>query len=284
MSDAFRDILADWTLPLYLTAAIILTAVIYVRGWLAIRKTRPEQFTYARLTSFLSGLALLWLSIGSPMDGMADALLSAHMIEHLFLMSIIPPLLLCGWPLVPLLRGLPKTFRRRVVGPIMRVRNLRRFGDWLVTPVVAWFAFNVTFIAWHIPNAYNFALEHEFWHDVEHLCFLGTALLFWWVILRPWPASKHRQGWWLLLYLLTADVVNTLLSVFLAFCGRPVYTFYATNPNPFHVSLLGDQVLGAVIMWVFGSFAFIIPALWLSFKLLQPAGLRRPLANDPARS
>jgi putative membrane protein len=280
MLDAFAAVLADWSLPVYLTVSIALTGLIYVRGWFAIRKTRRNQFSTARLLSFLAGLAILWLAIGSPMDGLADALLSAHMIEHLLLMSVVPPLLLCGLPVVPLLRGLPKVCRRFLVGPLVRTRNLRKFGHWLVKPIVAWLAMNFTFLAWHLPRAYDFALEHEVWHDVEHLCFLGTSILFWWVILRPWPASEHRQSWWVLLYLIAADVVNTLLSAFLAFCGRPVYRFYLDNPNPFHVRPLEDQVLGAVIMWVIGSLAFLIPAMWISVRLLQPAGLDGGLAVE----
>src|SRR5690348_15055540 len=108
MSDAARDLFADWKLPVWFTVSLIVTAIIYVRGWYAMRKTRPAQFNDARLASFLSGLAVLWLAVASPMDEFADALLSAHMIEHLLIMSAVPPLLLYGLPVVPLLRGLPR--------------------------------------------------------------------------------------------------------------------------------------------------------------------------------
>jgi cytochrome c oxidase assembly factor CtaG len=63
--------------------------------------------------------------------------------------------------------------------------------------------------------------------------------------------------------------VNTALSAFLAFCGRPVYTYYINHPNPFAVSLIDDQVLGAVIMWVFGSVVFLVPAMLLTMQRLQ---------------
>jgi putative membrane protein len=99
MSEAIHQILADWSLPIWLTAAIVITAGVYLRGWLAIRRTRPLQFTGLRLGSFFAGLGVLWLAIGSPMDGFADVLLSAHMVEHLLLMSVVPPLLLYGLPL-----------------------------------------------------------------------------------------------------------------------------------------------------------------------------------------
>jgi cytochrome c oxidase assembly factor CtaG len=81
-------------------------------------------------------------------------------------------------------------------------------------------------------------------------------------------------GWYALPYLVLADIVNTALSAFLAFCGRPMYGYYLREPNSFHISPLADQSLGAVIMWVVGSLVFLIPAVVLTAHLLQ-RGVRR---------
>ncbi len=267
MSDAVRDIFADWKLPIGLTISIVLVGVVYLRGWIALRKTRRVQFNEERLASFLGGLVLLWVVVGSPMDGFADALLTAHMIEHLLLMSAIPMLLLYGLPVVPLLRGLPRPVLRWVVGPLVRVVALRRFAEWLVTPAIAWLSMNVAYLAWHVPAAYNFALENETVHGLEHLCFLFTSLLFWWYIMRPWPAKQRPDDWGMLVYLALGDVVMTMLSAFLAFCERPVYSYYVQHPNPFGISVLDDQVLGAVVMWVIGSFAYLVPAMVITFRM-----------------
>jgi cytochrome c oxidase assembly factor CtaG len=275
MPDAVQGILKNWSLPAWLTLSVILTGLIYARGYLAIRKTRPALFTGARLVSFLVGLLILWLALGPPMDDLADALLSAHMVEHLLLMSAVPPLLLYGLPIVPMLRGLPAPFRRHIVSPLLRLSYLRAFGKWIVNPVVAWIALNATFLLWHIPAAYDFALRNQGWHVVEHLCFLMTAILFWWCILRPWPARANGTNWGILIYLIAADLVNTLLSAFLAFCNRPVYSYYADRLNSFGVSPLEDQVLGAVIMWVIGSLAYLIPAAAITVRLLSPSRLLR---------
>jgi putative membrane protein len=283
-TDPLQSVLADWSLPIWLTVAIGLTGLVYLRGWFALRRTRPAQFTSARLISFFAGLASLWLAIGSPLDAFADVLLSAHMVEHLILMSLVPPLVLLGLPVVPLLRGLPRIVRVFVAGPLLRYQPLRRLGNLLVRPRFAWIAMNLTFLLWHIPAAYDFALEHEGWHDFEHICFLGTSLLFWFCIVRPWPAARHQTRWSILLYLLGADVVNTGLSAFLAFCNRAVYPYYVTHANPFAIQPLPDQVLGAVLMWVFGSLAFLIPATAIAFLLLQPDENRKGLAVASARS
>jgi putative membrane protein len=266
-----QSVLDEWSLPVWLTGSIAVTGIVYLRGWFALRKTRREQFNRGRLLSFVAGLASLWIAIGSPLEALADELLSAHMIEHLILMSIVPPLILLGFPVAPLLRGLPVAPRKWIAGPLLRIEALRRLGRWLVRPAVAWLAMNVGLLAWHVPSAYDFALEHEGWHDFEHICFLFTSLLFWWCVIRPWPATHKPHRWAILLYLVGADVVNTALSAFLAFCNRPVYAFYTEHANPFGIAPLSDQMLGAVVMWVIGSLAFLIPAAAITFFLLQPS-------------
>jgi cytochrome c oxidase assembly factor CtaG len=273
MPDAMESLFAEWSIPPLLTIVIVLTGCVYLRGWLAIRETRSAQFTLMRLSCFLLGLAVLWVAIASPLDGFADVSLSSHMVQHLLLMSAVPPLLLLGWPVVPLLRGLPGWILRPALGPLLRLSALRRLGRWLISPLVAWMAMNTVFLGWHVPAAYDFALKHEPWHEFEHICFLAGSLAFWWCIIRPWPTRNRRRSWGWLLYLLSADLVNTALSAFLAFCDWPVYRYYLTQPNPFHLSPLSDQILGAVIMWVGGSLAFLVPAALIAFRLLQaPSG------------
>jgi cytochrome c oxidase assembly factor CtaG len=270
MAPAYREIFSEWSLPTGLTAMLLLCAVIYVRGWVAIRKTRPAQFPWWRPAAFLLGLAIIWVAIASPLDGFADALLSAHMVEHLLLMSFAPPLLLLSCPVVPLLRGLPRSIRIHVFGPLIRRKGLRNLGHLLITPLVAWLAMNLVFLGWHVPAAYDFALEHERWHEFEHLCFLGTSILFWWPVVHPWPTRESFAGWYLLVYLMMADIVNTVLSAFLAFCDRPVYSYYLREPNAFDISPLSDQRAGAVVMWVVGSLIFLVPAVGVTLRLLQP--------------
>ena len=269
MQSASQAIFAEWSLPIVPTAIVVLTAAVYLRGWFLIRQTRRTQFPAWRLGSFLLGLTTLWVAIASPLDGFADALLSAHMVEHLLLMSFVPPLLLLGLPVVPLLRGVPRTLRRSILNPLIRSRLLRKLFHWLTTPLVAWLAMNLAFLGWHIPAAYDFALENERWHVIEHLCFLGTSILFWWPLIRPWPMRSAGLGWFMLPYLAMADIVNTIVSAFLAFCDRPVYQYYLAQPNAFHISPMADQRAGAAAMWVIGSLVFLVPAVAVTVRLLQ---------------
>jgi len=270
VSPAIANTFASWSPPIPLTVLIALLALIYLRGFVLIRRTRPALFTDLRLASFLTGAALLWIAVASPMDSFADALLSIHMVEHLLLMCAIPPLLLYGLPVVPLLRGVPAPLRRRILGRLLRQRWLRRIVHWLVIPRVAFLAMNFGYLVWHVPALYDLGLENEGWHAVEHFSFLVPSLLFWYTILWPWPARPQNRPWSAILYLLVSDVIMTVLCAFLTFCDRPVYPYYTAHPNPFGISVLNDQVLGAVTMWVLGSFAFLIPAISITFRLLSP--------------
>ena len=269
MNTATKFILANWAPPWLFSASISIFAIAYVRGYYAIRKTRPLLFPEWRLIAYLLGLAILWLALGSPLDGFADALLSAHMVQHLLLMSAVPPLLLLGSPVVPILRGMPRSWIKTILGPLFASKTLIALGRLLTSPVVAWLAMNITFLLWHTPAAYDYALWNEPVHRLEHACFLFTSLLFWWPVIQPWPAKRHDYRWGMLLYLITADFINTGLSAFLAFCDRPVYSYYLERPNPFHANPLEDQAIGAAFMWVAGSIIFIIPAVVITLRLLS---------------
>ncbi len=265
---------SSWTLPFWSTAALLVTGLLYVRGWQRIRQTRPALFPAWRLGCFLAGLFSLWLAIASPLDTLDSLLLVAHMTQHLILMSVAPPLLLLGAPAVPLLRALPRSALRDGLGPFFRSPGLHRVFRGLTHPVFAWLAMNVAYLAWHVPAAYDFALRSPFWHGVEHACFLGTSLLFWFVVIQPWPSVARGSRWAVLPYLVGADLVNTALAGFLTFAGRVVYPSYEAAPRVFGISALGDQAAAGALMWVLGSIFFLLPLVVIAVQLLSPKSQR----------
>jgi len=274
-----------WVFPRAICLALEITAIVYWRGWLLIRRTRPEIFPTWRLVCFLSGIASILVAIASPLDALSERLLFLHMVQHYLLMSVAPPLIVLGAPVVPMLRGLPRWFVRRVLGPLIGTVWLRRFFKLLVTPKVAWILMNVAYIGWHIPAAYEFALESWQWHIAEHTCFLVTSILFWWPIIQPWPSRSTWSRWILLPYLLGADFINTAISALLCFSGRVLYPSYAAQPRMYGLSPLADQAAAGALMWVFGSIVFLIPAMYITLRLLSPRKRRRPLmmTNAPGR-
>ena len=263
------SLFTQWDVPWGVTAALALTAAIYVRGWLQIRRTRPEMFPQWRLWAFLSGILAIFAAVASPLDTFSETLLFMHMAQHFVLMSVAPPLIVFGAPVVPMLRGLPR-FVIRGLRPLFRTGVVGRVGAFLTQPKVAWLAFNAAYIGWHIPRAYEFALSSENWHNFEHGCFFFTSLMFWWPILAPWPYRQTGSRWLLLPYLLLADLVNTGLSAFLCFSGRLLYPSYAAVPRLFGLSALNDQVAAGAFMWVMGSTMYLIPAMAITVMLLSP--------------
>ncbi len=245
-------------------------ALLYTVGFLRIRKTRPWQFPAWRWWCFQGGIAALVIAVSSPLDTYSDQLLVMHMSQHFVLMSVAPPLVLLGAPVVPMLRGLPRGFVRGVLGPLIRVSWLRKFFHGLVQPKTAWLVMNISFLAWHVPAAYEAAVANENIHNCEHACFFFANLLFWWPLLEPWPSRFRGSRWILLPYLLAADVVNTAISAFLVFSGRVVYPSYALQPRLFGLSPLADQAAAGAFMWVAGSTVFLIPAFVITLQLLSP--------------
>jgi cytochrome c oxidase assembly factor CtaG/polyferredoxin len=264
----------SWAFPFWATSGLFATALLYLRGWSRIRRTRPLIFSPWRAWCFLGGLFALWVAIASPLDTLDGLLLVAHMTQHLILMSVVPPLLLLGAPAVPLLRALPRSVLRDGLGPFFRTPSLHRVVRLLTHPVFAWLAMNIAYLAWHVPPAYELALRSPGWHEVEHACFLGTSLLFWFPVIQPWPSVSRGSRWAMLPYLVGADLVNTALAAFLAFSGNVIYPTYAAGPRVFGISALGDQAAAGALMWVIGSIFYLVPLVGIVIHLLSPQSHR----------
>jgi putative membrane protein len=271
MSPVAQAVLASWSFPTVATALNLLTALLYVRGWLALRPVAPTRFTIGRLGSFFAGLAILELALASPIDAFDPFFLADHMVQHMLLMMVVPPLVLLGNPELLLLRGLPRWALERVFGPLLSSRLVRRIGHGLVHPAVCWLVMAVAMLGWHLPAAYELALHSSRWHEFEHICFLLAATLFWWPVIQPWPSRARWPRWTMPIYLLFADFVNSVLSAFLAFSDRVLYPSYLVVPRLWGISAQSDQAAAGVIMWVLGSFAFLIPAVLITVQLLSPS-------------
>jgi putative membrane protein len=281
MSPEVQTALQSWTLPVPVTLAVVLTGSVYLRGWYHLRGLLPNVASTSRLTCFLSGVLALWIAVGSPLAALDDDLLSIHMVQHILLMAVAPPLILLGAPALPLLHGLPQRIVRFALGPLLRWPPMQRLGHTLTHPVFCWLAATVTLIAWHAPSAFEFALRSDFWHEVEHACFFATSILFWWPVVQPWPSVARCPRWSIPLYLFTGMMANDALSAFLAFCDRVLYPSYASASRIFAISPLDDQALAGALMWVFSSFVYLLPAVVITLRMLSPQGSYQPSSYDP---
>jgi cytochrome c oxidase assembly factor CtaG len=191
------------------------------------------------------------------------------MAQHLLLMTLAPPLLLLGAPSLPFLHGLPQSFTRTVLASILRAPLVQRFGRSITEPIFCWWTATLVLVGWHMPAAYALGLRSEFWHEIEHASFFGAGLLFWWPVISPWPSVLRHSRWFIVPYLFLATLPCDALSAYLAFCDRVVYSWYLTAPRLVNMSALQDQECAGALMWVFVTFAYLVPAVFLTTKLLS---------------
>ena len=251
-----------------LTVILILAASIYLRGWLRIRSTSSSMINGWHAASFLAGLSLIWAAIASPLAALDHELLTVHMLQHLLLMTLAPPLIWLGEPLGPLLHGLPQQFVQSVLPPAFSLLPAQRILTALGKPQFCWLAAAAALVGWHIPAAFTLAMQSTAWHFVEQSSFLASGLLFWWPVVQPWP-SVPRPDLSMILYLFFATLPCDILSGFLVFCDRVVYPIYFSSSNRFGFSVLGDQQCAAALMWTGVTLVYFVAGGILTVQLLS---------------
>ena len=201
---------------------------------------------------FITGIVMLLLALVSPLDALGDTyLFSAHMLQHILLILIVPPLLLLGVP-----RHLAqRILRRPLAGRVERLRVERL----LSRPVLAWSLGIGTMWLWHWPPLYNAALASEPIHIVEHLAFLLTAAIFWWPVMGP-IEELRLAPLGAVVYIFGACVAHTALAILLTFAPLGLYPAYLQPVDALHVLPLireewglnprADQQWGGLLMWV----------------------------------
>jgi putative membrane protein len=270
MITSTQALLQSWSPPVMVNASLCLASLVYARGWIRLHASSPKLISGWRLVAFLAGMAGIWVAVGSPLEAFDDVSLTVHMVQHLLLMSISPPLILLGWPALPLMRGLPRWVVRRMVGPVSRSDFFKSLEDVVTHPVVCWLGAAFALIGWHIPAVFDKAVSWDWLHEFEHASFLATGLLFWWPVVQPWP-SIHRWPRWLIpLYLFCATLPCDVVSAFLVFCDRVVYASYASGPRIFGMSPLQDQEGAAALMWVCVTLILLAPAVMVTMEILSP--------------
>jgi putative membrane protein len=259
-----------WSLPLVITSPLmVVTALVYLRGWLSLRNAFPNLIPGWRLAAFLSGLVSVWTAVGSPLATLDHHSLTIHMMKHLLLMTVAAPLILAGAPTFPLVCGLPKLFIKNH-HPLGSVA-----GRWLERclrhPGLCWLAGTAAVIAWHFPVAFQLGMRSHGVHILEDVSFLVAGLLFWWPIVQSSPSATRSPRLAMALYLFLATLPCDILSAFLVFCNRLVYPFYLSAPQLFNLGPLEDQECAGALMWVWVTFAYLIPAVVITVQMLSPS-------------
>jgi putative membrane protein len=238
---------------------LAVTALLYLRGWLRSRAGTRGEIPPWRAGCFLAGLASIGIAAASPLAHCDAGSLTVHMVQHLILQTIAPPLIFFGAPLRALGHGLPP-----------------RVSQALDRPALSWLAATATLMGWHVPAAFALALHSHAWHAFEQVSFLATGLLFWWPVVRPWPADPAGAGWWTVVYLFLATLPCDVLSGFLVFSDRIAYPAYLSARPA--AAVLGDQQCAGALMWTVVTVVYLAAGAILSVRLLAPGVPRREVA------
>ena len=215
-----------------------------------------------RVASFAGALLVLGVSLNGPLHNLSDGyLFSAHMVQHLVLTLVFPPLLLYGTP-------------AWVVQPLLRPHWVRRLARWATRPLAAGMLFSVPITLWHFPQFYEAALEHHALHIVQHLVFLATGVVMWWPVLSPSPELPRASYLTQLLYLFALGLPMSVAGALITLSGAVLYPFYATAPRVWGLAPLADQQLGGLVMWVGGTIYLWAAAtvVWFRWSAREDAG------------
>jgi putative membrane protein len=226
-------------------SALIFTLLVYLRGWLRLRRHEHDNVESWRAGSFVLGLLFVWIATASPLAELDREMLTAHMVKHVLLMTLAPPTILLGTP------RKPRAFR-------------------LLHPALSWFAAAGTLVVWHIPSVFMLGMQSQMWHGIEQASFLVTGLLFWWPVVRPWPRVSEWPESSILLYLFLATLPCDILSGFLVFCDRVVYPVFLSSPSSFGFSALEDQQCAGGLMWTCVTLVYLIAGAVFTARLLSP--------------
>lgn len=264
--------LSHWSIdaPLgYVAAAyVVVSALLYVLGGRSRGTPLPRE--PLRAVSFYAGLAAIVIALDSPIDYYSELLLWVHMVQHILLLTVAPPLILLGHPWPRMWRALPLR-ARTVAGRSIAQARFTAPVRALARPLPAWLVFNITIVAWHTPAAYDATLSSATVHQIEHATFFFFGLLFWARLVDPGPLRPRLTWPARIAYVMSAMVVGWVLALVLLMAPHPLYSHYADLAHrPGGYSALADQQIAAGVMWVLGSASYSLFILIGLYRWMEP--------------
>jgi putative membrane protein len=244
----------------------IVSALLYQAGRRGMKGGRWRREARWRAEAFYAGLLALLLATEPPLDGLADQLFWAHMLQHALLQMVAPPLLVLGAPWLPIWRLFSLAGRRRLSRWLVHSRGaapLRRAARVLSAPAVVWFLFIGTIVLSHLPRVFDLALRNTAFHEGEHALFLALGLLFWSRALGSPPLRVRLRPSRAVAFFLSAIAAESLLAVVIMGARSPLYAPYASlTHRPDGLSAIADQQFGGGLMLEPASLPLLFALLW----------------------
>ena len=233
---------------------LALFALYQWRAWVHRRRDPQQRPSALRHLSFAAGLVAIFLALNGPLHDISDFyLFSGHMVQHLVLTFVTPPLLLLGVP-------------GWMYRPALRVPAVAAVARAITNPFATFAIFNLILAVWHLPPMYNSAMYYHSVHIVQHLMFLVGAVLVWWPMLSPLPELPRLSYPGQMLYSFLLTLPMTIISIFIVYADHTLYPAYASAPRLWGLSPLEDQRLGGLIMWIPGGLFFYALTTVIFFK------------------
>lgn len=276
------DLWHPWAVDPLVTIPLTVSSLLFARGVWRLRRELGRLlpgFGMPQILSFTAGIAMLIIALISPLEGLSKPLLSAHMVQHILLIAVAPPLLVLGKPEVAWLWALPQPWRHALArnGPM---RSTLAFLAPGARPLPAAIIHMATLWIWHSPMLFDAAVASDFIHWLEHVMFFGTALLFWRGVIKARSGREAAAA--ALIACFVTLLQSGLLSALLSFAREALY--HTTDTANWGLSALEDQQLAGAIMSLPMCGIYLIAGLIMAFRLVTPPGLERgkPLPVAPS--
>ncbi len=243
-----------WIVEPAITLGVLAWTLLYLYtvGPLRRRFHLADRVERQQVACFLLAMLIIFVSLQGPLHELSDYYsFSAHMLQHILVTLIMPPLLL---------KGIPEWLLR----PLLARSSVLRVGRFLTSPFVAFAPFNVVFALWHAPGLYQLALGNPTVHALEHMLFMATAILTWWPVFSPTPLLPRLSEPAQMLYLFAQSIIPTILGAIITFADIQLYPFYAAAPRVIGLSPIDDQQGAGLLMWLGGA-AIVLFVLTLRF-------------------
>ena len=237
--------------PSTVIGLLVLAAIYIIRA----AQAGPDQsLSGTRKLSFFASLFVIFAALNGPIHDLSDNyLFSGHMVQHLLLTMLMPPLMLYGVP-------------GWMLRPLLRNRVLQAIAKRITRPIACYLIFNIVIAGWHIPAMYNAAMESHDIHILEHLMFMGAAVLMWWPLASQLPELPRLAYPGQMLYSFLMTLPMSVVAIYIVMADTVLYPFYSSAPRIMKLSPMEDQLLGGLIMWVPGGIIFMIIMTVVFFK------------------
>ena len=237
-------------------------------GPIRARYNLAEEVSSQKIATFTTGVIVLAVAFTSPIHILSEKyLFSMHMLQHVLITLIAPPLIILGTP-------------DWLIRPLIKPSLALRLAKVLTNPFVAFAAFNLVFALWHIPELYNASLIHDGVHAAEHILMISTAILAWWPLTSNLPELPRLAYHFQMGYLFFMSLAQIIVFGVITFATEPIYNFYIDAPRVWGISALVDQQIGAIIMKVGGGLLFLTILISVFFKWAAQEQNKDKLENE----